>query len=281
MNFFRRATVGVLATVAIASLTGCNGGSSSVNPFAPSRGTVRFIDGSPDAGTVDVAIGKANQPNFTGLVYAGTGFNSSTNSNAGISSYTPFNAPTQSIFIYQSGTSTQISVPQSSITITPNGRTTIVLTGSVAKKNLRLVQFNEVLYSTVAGAASVSFHHASVANATTKYTVGIYPFVSSAGSCTTGFAQIPPQIIFATKPTVQIGIAQYASTGIGFCAYSSAAASGVTITPSQVDVSNTANVMPFSGTGSINGDQNLSTYLIDGPSSAGHPVLVGVFDPDN
>src|ERR1700722_18870123 len=106
MDFFRRATTGVLATVAIASLTACNGGSSSVNPFAPSRGTVRFINGSPDAGTVDVAVGKANQPNFTGLVYAGTGFNASTNANAGISSYTPFNAPTQSIFIYQTGTST-------------------------------------------------------------------------------------------------------------------------------------------------------------------------------
>jgi len=281
MNILRRVTAGVLATAAVAMLAACNGSSTSVNPFAPSRGTLRFINGSPDAGTVDVAIGKANQPNFTGLVYAGTGFNASTNANAGISSYTQFNAPTQNIYLYTSGTSNQITVPQTSVTITPSGRTTVVLTGSAAKKTLRLVQFNEVLYTTVTGAASVSYHHASTANASTRYTVGIYPFVSSTGSCTTGFAQIPPPIVFAAKPTFQIGIQQYASTGIGFCAYSASAATGVTILPSQVDVNDTGNVMPFTGTGNINSDQNLSTYLIDGPASVGHPVLVGVFDPDN
>jgi hypothetical protein len=282
MKLHRGAFAAALGAVAMVSLAACNGGSSSLNPFAPSRGTARFINASPDAGTVDVAIGKALTPNWTGLPYAGSSQNSATNSNAGISSYIQFNAPTQLIYVYQSGTSNQISVPQSSVTITPNGRTTIVLTGSLKKHNLRLVTFSEHLFKTVAGAASVAFHHASQQFATTKFTVGSQAAgPSDTTSCTASFAPIPPQIIYAVSPpTYQEGLpSNVAGSGIQFCAQG--AGQLLTIRPYDVDASDTGNVMPFTGGTSVNGDQNLSIYLIDGPVGSGVPKLIGVFDPDN
>ena len=39
--------------------------------------------------------------------------------------------------------------------------------------------------------------------------------------------------------------------------------------------------MPFNFNGNPNTDQNLSIYMIDGPTAAHTPALVGVFDPDN
>jgi hypothetical protein len=278
MTLHTKALAAALGVVAALSLAACNGGGSSVNPFAPSRGTVRFINASPDAGTIDVAVGTANSPNFTGLPYAGTAQNPTTNSNAGISAYTPFNAPTQALFIYKSGTTTQITVPQTTVTITPNGRTTLVLTGSAAKGTLRVATFNEHLFKTIATAGSVAFHHASQAFATTKFTVGAQAATSSTTACSTGFAVIPPQITFGVSPTFQEGVPP-APTGVAFCVQSGS--SLLTLLPSQVDASNTGNVMPFTGTGSVNSDQNLSIYAIDGPIGSGKPVLVGVFDPDN
>ena len=103
----------VLGAIGLLSLVACNGSATSINPFSPSRGTLRIINGSPDVGTVDVAIGIANRPNFTGLSYAGNSQNPSTNSNAGISQYVPFNAPQQNIYVYKTGTSSQSPVSTS------------------------------------------------------------------------------------------------------------------------------------------------------------------------
>jgi hypothetical protein len=188
------------------------------------------------------------------------------------------------IFIYKAGTSNQISVPQSSITITPNGRTTVVLTGSVAHNNLRLVTFSEHLFQTVAGAASVAFHHASQQFVKTKFTVGDQAAgPNDSTSCTPGFAVIPPAIIFGVSPpTFQEGLPQnVASTGIQFCVQAAGALTPfLTIRPFDVDASNTNNVMPFTAGTSVNSDQNLSIYVIDGPIGSGQPRLIGVFDPD-
>jgi len=281
MNLHRRAFAAALSAVAMVSLAACNGsGGSSVNPFVAQRGTLRFINGSADAGTVDVAIGTANQPNFRGLPYAGSAQNPSSNSNAGISPYTQFNAPNQAIFVYQTGTTTQLKIPQSSVTITPNGRTTVVLTGSVAKGTLRVVTFSEHLFTTVATAGSVAFHQASQAFATTKFTVGAQAAGSTSGStCTASFSVIPPQIAYAVSPpTFQEGVPA-APTGVAFCVQG--AGKLLTMLPSQVDSNNAGNVMPYTGAGSVNNDQNLSIYLIDPMASGTTPVLVGVFDPDN
>jgi len=269
-----------LCAAAVALLAGCNGSSTSFNPFSPSRGTLRIINGSPDVGTVDVAIGVANHPNFTALPYAGNSQDPSSNANAGISQYVPFNAPQQNIYVYQAGTSNQIAFPQSSVTITPNGRTTVVLTGSVAQHNLRFATFSEHLFKTVQGSASVSFHHASREFVTKTFTVGDQAATSSS-ACAASFATIPPAAIFsASPPTFQEGLpASVASAGIQFC--SSGAGTTLGLLPSQVDGGNAANVMPYDGPTAVNGDQNLSIYIIDGPLGSGKPLMVGVFDPDN
>ena len=104
---------------------------------------------------------------------------------------------------------------------------------------------------------------------------------TSSSTCSAGFSQIPPAIIFgASPPTFQEGLpSSVASSGIQFCA--TGAGKTISLLPSQVDGGNTGNVMPYSGATAVNGDQNLSIYLIDGPLGGGTPVLVGVFDPDN
>jgi hypothetical protein len=244
-----------------------------VNPFVPSRGTVRFINASPDVGSVDVAIGVAGSPNFTSLAYAGA----APDGDGGISQYTQFNGPTQNIFVYPAGQDTSpISVKSTSITIVPNGRNTVILVGEKAKGNLRLVNFTEHLFKTVSGAASVSFHDASPTAGPTTYTVGYYPISSLAQQTPIGSIVFP-----SNQPTFQEGInSSIAQAGIGFYAKGGAGLP-LTLTPSQVDPNNANNVMPFNFNGNVNADQNLSIYMIDGPAPGYAPKLVGIFDPDN
>ena len=64
-------------------------------------------------------------------------------------------------------------------------------------------------------------------------------------------------------------------TGIGFYVRGGQA----TVTPSQVDATDSANVMPVAGAAQFN-DQNLSVYLIDSAAAPSYRLLA-VFDPDN
>jgi hypothetical protein len=271
MTGYAKGAAAFFGALAIAALTACNGSSTSVNPFVPSRGTVRFINASPDAGPVDVAIGVAGSPNFTNLSYAGA----SPGGGAGISQYTQFNAPTQNIYVYPTGIdSAPLKVGATSITVVPNGRNTVLLVGEKANGTLKLVNFTEHLYTTVSGAASVSFHDASPRAGATSYAVGYYPIASTAQLTPIGSIVFPsnqPTFLQGLPPTV-------AQAGIGF--YAQGGGNSLTLTPSQVDPNNTANVMPFNLNGNANADQNLSIYMIDGvPVSK--PALIGIFDPDN
>ena len=267
---YRKSGALLMGTIAVAALSACNGGSSSVNPLAPSRGTVRFVNASPDAGAVDVAIGVAGSPNFTNVSYAGTG------PTAGFSNYTPFNAPTQNIYVYAAGQdTTPLSVGTTSISVVPNGRNTIVLVGEKANGTLHLVDFTEHLFRTASGAASVAFHDASPRAGSTPYSVGYYPITAPTQLTSIGTIVYP-----SNQPTFQEGISSaIAQAGVGF--YAQGGGNKLTITPSQVDPNNTGNVMPFAFNGSTNADQNFSIYMIDGSSSTHTPILVGIFDPDN
>src|ERR1700737_73302 len=134
MSKHMRVPAVVLGALALFSLAACNGSSTGVNPFTPSRGTLRFINASPDAGPVDVAIGVAGHPNFSSIPYAGTG-----GTGVGISAYIPFNAPTQNIYVYHAGQdTTPITLNMASVTIVPSGRNTVLLVGESAKGTLRL-----------------------------------------------------------------------------------------------------------------------------------------------
>jgi hypothetical protein len=253
------------------SLTACNGSSTSVNPFVPSRGTVRFINASPDVGTVDVAVGKAGSPNFTSISYAGTSTGS-----VGISQYVQFNAATQNVYVYATGQdTTPIKVGLTSMVIVPNGRNTLVLTGEKANGTLALVNFTEHIFRTASGSASTSFHDASPKAGSTAYTVGYYPTAS-----TTQLTSIGTIVYPSNTPTFQEGLnSSTALAGIGF--FSRGKGATLTLTPSQVDPNNATNIMPFNFNGNANQDQDLSIYMIDGPSPLNAPALIGVFDPDN
>lgn len=270
MSKHMRVPAAVLGAVALFSLAACNGSSSSINPFTPSRGTLRFINASPDAGPVDVAIGNAGTPNFTSVPYAGTA-----SAGVGISQYVQFNAPTQNIFVYHAGQdTTPIALNLSSVTIVPNGRNTVLLVGESSKGTLRLVSFTEHLFTTASSLAAVSFHHAAPSFPAT-YTVGYYPTGSPTQTTSIGTISYP-----SNQPTfLQPLPSNVASVGIGF--YAQTGAKALTLTPSQVDPNNAANQMPFNFNGNANADQNLSIYLIDGPAPVSSPKLIGVFDQDN
>jgi Domain of unknown function (DUF4397) len=275
MNHYLRGAMALAGLLGVAaSLTACNGSSTSINPVAPSRGTVRFINASPDVGAVDVAIGIAGKPNWSNVSYAGS--TAPISNEAGFSAYTPFNGPTQNIYVYPAGNdTTPINVVATSIAIVPNGRNSIVLVGEKANGTLRVIDFTEHLFKTASGAASVSFHDASPRAGSTPYAVGYYPLASSAQQTSVGSVVYPsnqPTFLEGINPTV-------AQAGVGF--YAQGGGNLLTLTPSQVDQNNTANVMPFNFNGNANADQNLSAYLIDGPSAAHTSILVGIFDPDN
>ncbi len=255
----------------LVSLTACNGSATSVNPFVPSRGTLRVINGSPNVGAINVAIGKAGQPNFTNVAYAGQSTGS-----VGISQYVQFNAATQTVYVYVAGQDTApISVGLTSVVIVPNKRNTLVLTGEKANGTLKLVNFTEHIFQTASGSASVSFHPASPKAGNVPYSVGYYPTASA-----TQLTTIGSMTYGSNQPTFQEGInGAIATAGIGF--FARGGGNTLTLTPSQVDPNNTANVMPFTFNGNANTDQNLSIYAIDGPTAVHTPVLIGIFDPDN
>lgn len=268
-TFTRTSFVALLCSVlGLAACTGSNGTSVIANPFDPGS-TVRFLNGSPDAGGVDVAIGQANNIVFRNVTY-GT-----------ISLYTKYgtsNSP--DIYVYRTGTSTLIGSKQlpdgntgtAQVVLAAKTRNTLVLAGYAgAPGNAALVKFQEHIFNTGAGLGAVQFHHAATGLQNTTIDVGYYPINSPASRTqlgTVSFGLTP----FATEPLPN----PPSGSGIGFYMLGGA----FTIAPSQVDATDTTNVMPINGA-TQNNDQNLSIYLIDGPGAFGTASLFGVFDPEN
>jgi hypothetical protein len=293
----------VLSVASVLALVACNGASSSFNPFVQQRGTVRFINASPDVGAVDFAIGAAGKPNFKAVPYAGTagtGFGGDGGCSTGICTYTQFNAATQNVFLYAAGQDTTpipVAHNLTSIAIPANQRVTVALVGEKANGTLALITFNETLFTTVQGAASAQFHNAAPSTAGTAWTYGgvnLPPSSSGNGLPTSGGVPFQPSLTYPTNTTsAVIGLPSplTPTSGIAFYAYGGPAsaapqppANALGIFPDQVDPSNAGNVMPFSA--GPNSDQNLSIFVIDSLGSVGSsgPVtqkLVGVFDPDN
>jgi hypothetical protein len=259
------AGIGVLAS----GLTACN--SSSSNPLGPIAGfgpggntaQVRFVNGSPDAGPVQIFID--NQQQFCAN---GTTGNSCTVSYGQITTYAVNLNPGSHAITLKDANGNSITIPNASVSVNGGGKYSIVLAGELhpsyaSAPNLGITTFTDQPYNTPAGGAAVNFWYASTylaAKNPAPLQFGYFINNNTSGATplgqTTGFgSETTPQGLPASA--LNVPIAFYAGS-----------ATQTTVTPSQIDSTKcSSNSMPCS-TG------NLSLYLIDGPAASTSPTGV-------
>ena len=275
MNKFR--AVSALATVALGvSLAACNSTSNSPISSVPGvNAQLRFINGAPAAGNVTWYI-DGNQQDQN--VAASTQGAAPTGS---ITSYKTTTAASHTL-TFTNSTGGQVPVTNTCNTnfkaLTTGSRNTVVLAGNGTTAAPYLCEFfNEPGFSS--STPSVTFHQAAliavVNNSTLGQVFGGYQAPASSttinnlGAFSNPISAPPGNPVQFTNITPQSS----GTGGIAFTVSSSAGASPLaTLTPSQVDPSNTGNVMPFNGN-----DANLSTYLVD--TATGGVTLIGTFTP--
>ncbi|HET9030001.1 MAG TPA: DUF4397 domain-containing protein [Candidatus Aquilonibacter sp.] len=248
----RAATIALMGGFGL-SLAACNGGSNSVPGFGTNNGYFRFVNGSADAGAVDVYV-DGQKVNSSGPVAYGS-----------VTAYNQYSAGSHTITVNVAGTSTAISLPSSSTTQGVNGGSyvSLVLTGEVhpvnASDTLNLIAINDTnLFNTTKGGMGVNFHNAAPLMGQTQF--GYYltntPAQQSPLGSPVNVGQETLQGIPSTALASNINVGFYATSG----------ATTVTETPSQVDPTGcAANTLPCN-TG------NLSLYLIDGPAASSAPA---------
>ena len=250
----RRTGALVLAAAAAALLAGCNGGSNSVPGFGTNNGFIRFVNGSADAGSIDVLV-DGNKINTSPLAYGG------------ITAYSSLSATgSHTVTINAAGTSTVIgSISGKTIGVNGANYESFVLTGEAhpvtTANTLNLIQFVDQTFSSSSN-GSVNFHNAAPAIAPTQSTVAFGWFVG--GSPTTN-QQLGTSEAVGSETSPQALPANAASSAsIGFYAISPVTG-GYTTVPANIDPTGcTANKFPCN-TG------NLSLYFIDGPAASTTP----------
>jgi hypothetical protein len=247
-----RAAALVLTALFGLSLAACNGGSSSVPGFGTSNGYFRFVNGSADAGAVDVYV-DGQKLNASGPLAYG-----------GISAYNTYTTGNHTVTVNQAGTTTAITLPSGATSMSVNGASyvSLVLTGEVHPSNpadtLNLVAINDTnLFNTQNGNFAVNFHNA--AQTLGQATVGYYPANTPAQQSSLGQISVSQETLQGIP-----GTALNANTQVGF--YATSGSTTVTKLPSQVDSSGcAANTLPCNS-------GNLSLYLIDGPAASTSPA---------
>jgi hypothetical protein len=255
-----------LAALAAIGLSACNGGGSGVlgpiTGFGPGGNSaqVRFVNGSPDAGPVQIFID--NQQQFC---TSGSSGNSCTVAYGQATSYAVnLNAGSHAIVIKDSS-GNQITLPSANLAVNSGFRYSVILAGEIhpsygSSPTLQLVTTTEQPFNTPSGGAAANFHYAA-------------PYVQSAngGPVQFGFftannpggATLGQPVAFGTESTPQ-GIP---STGLNSAItfYAVNPSSGFTGTPSQFSSKCSTNSLPCD-TG------NASLYLVDGPAASTSPV---------
>jgi hypothetical protein len=269
-SIVRLAALGAASLSALA-LSACSGGGRGDDNFFGAFGfggaQIRFINGSPDTGAVDVAVGDPNRIIFSNVVYDS------------ITAYVSYSdRSTPDIYVYRHNTQTLIgghvqndgNLATASVTLGANTRDTIALVGYNAASTVAAITFQEHIFNTDRSFGAVQFHQAATGLGTTSIDVGYYPIASPASRTSIGSVVYgQPPVAIEPLPNPPTG------TGIGFYVLGAQQ----TIAPSQVDATDTLNVMPISGAAQYN-DQNLSIYAIDSTGTPNYRLL-GAFDPDN
>jgi hypothetical protein len=151
------------------------------------------------------------------------------------------------------------------------------ITNVPATGTLQVVTFGDPVYATSGTAATVTFRHAApnYTQSTQPIQVGyVTPPSSTNGTSftTLSFGGVTSAISLPSSTLNQ---------PLGF--YGLNPGSGTTLTPSQLDPSDTGNTLPF------NNDINLTMYLVDGGGATSQPSsnagtstvnLIGIFDPN-
>lgn len=255
---------GILALTS--GLTGCGGSTNALGPITGlgpggNAAKVRFVNGSPDAGSVQVFID--NQQQFCTNGSTGTGCAISYGQ---ITTYAVNLNAGQHAIVFKDQNGNAITLPSGTLSVNNGATYSIVLTGELhpsytGTPTLALTTFTDQPFNTPSGGAAVNFHDASAYMAHTNPSpLQFGYFINNNPAQTTAVGQT---VAFGSETTPQ-GIASTAlNVPITFFAGS---ATGATITPSQINSSSCAsNALPCS-TG------NLSLYLIDGPAASSAPV---------
>ena len=250
----RRAGAVALAAAAAALLAGCNGGSNSVPGFGTTNGFIRFVNGSADAGSIDVLV-DGNKVNTSPLAYGG------------ITAYSQLSATgSHTVTINAAGTSTVIgNISGKSIGVNGSNYESFVLTGEAhpvaAANTLNLIQFVDQTFSSSSN-GSVNFHNAAPGISATQNSVAFGWFVGGTpstnqqlGTSETVGNETGPQALPANAAS---------SASIGFYAVSPVTG-GYTTLPSNIDSTGCATNKFPCNTG------NLSLYFIDGPAASTTP----------
>lgn len=242
---------GVVAAAAVAlAVTGCGAGSSGgVLGVTGNNGNYRFLNASPDAGSVDVYVDGTKE---TTLAYGAFG----------PVSYVQFPQGNHTVSFDAAGTQTVVLSAQ--VGINTSQTKWVVLAGethpATGAPTIGVLQFADSAYNTPGGGAGVNFHNAATANGTAATQFGWY---NLAATGTNGPLGLPVPTGGNTQPQ-GLPAAALAPTTVGFYA-GSPTAGGFTTTPSNIDAAGcSANTMPCNS-------GNLSLFLIDGPAATTAP----------
>lgn len=254
-------------------LSACNGATTNTttpsNPTPNGQARLRIVDGSPDAGTLTVSV--------DGSALATTSFGS-------ISGYQTLNAGSHTLTVAQGGN----TVITQTINLSSAGKFSAVVAGELHPSytpgmgisstptlgTLNVQLYGDPLFGTQGNAATVVFHHASTWATTSTQPVPVGFVTPATSTFGTNFTTLSYGQVTTALSLPQTAVGQ----SVAF--YVLNPGNGV-LMPSQVDASDSANVMPF------NTDLNLTMYVVDGGGATTQPaagvpganaVVVGIFD---
>ncbi len=246
-----------IAIAIAAVLTACSG-SSGISSLGPSGSVakVRFVNGSPDAGSVQVFID--NQQQYC------------SNGNTGASCVVAYGQATTYAVQLKAGShaillkdtsGNTIAVSTGTISVNSGFRYSVILAGELhpsysTTPTLKLVTTAEQPYNTPSSGAAVNAHYAS------PYEQSITPAPFQFGyylNNTPTANALGQTVAFGSETTPQGLPSTALNAPITF--YAMSPTSGITATPSQFSTQCASNALPCD-TG------NLSLYLIDGPAAS-------------
>ncbi len=260
-----------------------------ISNFGPggNAAQVRFVNGSPDAGPVQVSLDNQQQFCTSGATGSACALNYGT-----VTGYiVNLNAGSHAIVLRDQNNNT-ITIPNATVAVNSGYRYTIALVGethpSASGHALGVVTIQEQPFSTPSGGSAVNFNNASPSE--TAAAGGHVQFgYATANSTAPVNVGAPIGVGAETNPSA--GGIPSSSLNVPITFFASSQASGITVTPSQIDAANcSSNALPCG-----NNEMNLSLYLIDGPADSTTPIagpypigfststkagFVGAFDPN-
>lgn len=241
------------ACALLVALAGCGGGIGAANNINPTTAEIRFVNGAPDQGALDLDV-------------SGTAIAAGIPVHA-LSAYTPIAAGTYTLAAAPTGTTAALpGATTTGVSFTAGLNYTVVVGGSNSTDRLLCV-FPEPLFATATNAAVVNFHNCSPGSPSP---MAVGTFTISTGV----LQQIGPPINIKLTSGAQAVQASAATTGTGIYAINPSVAQ---LLPSSLDTNDVNNFLPFTGAGGEE-DLNLSAYIVDGTTTPGTTAIVGSFD---